>query len=276
MFSYRDAAGEIPDKTGFLVQYRTRCALPFFADLLFNSTLEIEHMSSYGFMFIACREGTLTRVENQNSTLATGGIVLHAARFYDFLAWAVMLGRETVFREKVLDLGRVKSGESVLDVGCGTGTLAIAAKRRVGSTGRVYGIDVSPAMIARARKKARKAGLDVEFKNEVIEALAFPDAQFDLVLSTLMLHHLPRRLREDGVREIRRVLKPGGRILVVDFGGTDQQRGLFAHFHHRHGHVKLAEVTTLLSSAGMKVAGSGAVGVKDLHFTLATAPCCKS
>ena len=153
----------------------------------------------------------MTRVENQNSTLATGGIVLHAARFYDFLAWAVMLGRETVFREKVLDLGRVKSGESVLDVGCGTGTLAIAAKRRVGSTGRVYGIDVSPAMIARARKKARKAGLDDEFKNEVIEALAFPDAKFDLVLSTLMLHHLPRRLREDGARGIRRVLKPGGR-----------------------------------------------------------------
>ena len=90
------------------------------------------------------------------------------------------------------------------------------------------------------------------YKNEVIEALAFPDAQFDLVLSTLMLHHLPLRLREDGAREIRRVLKPGGRTLVVDFAGTEQQRGLFAHFHHRHGHVKLDEVTALLSSAGMK------------------------
>lgn len=152
----------------------------------------------------------MTRVENRDSTPATSGIVLHAARFYDFLAWAVMLGREGAFRKKVIDLVRLKPGESVLDVGCGTGTLAIAAKRRVGSTGRVYGVDASPEMIARAGEKTRKAGLDIEFKNEVIETLAFPDAQFDAVLSTLMLHHLPRRLREDGTREIRRVLKPGG------------------------------------------------------------------
>jgi len=215
----------------------------------------------------------MTKVEQRNSFTAKGGIILHAARFYDFLAWAMMLGREGAFREKMLDLARLKTGESVLDVGCGTGTLAIAAKRRVGSTGKVYGIDASPEMTARASKKARKAGLDIVFKNDVIEALSFPDAQFDAVLSTLMFHHLPRKLREEGTREIRRVLKPGGRALVVDFGGTELQRGLVARFHHRHGHVNLSQVVELLSAAGLNVLESGAVGIKDLHFTLATTPC---
>jgi ubiquinone/menaquinone biosynthesis C-methylase UbiE len=227
-------------------------------------------------MFIKrCKENCMTKVEGRNSTPATGGFILHAERFYDFLAWAMMLGREGAFRDKVLDLAHIKAGESVLDVGCGTGTLAIAAKRRVGRTGEVYGIDASPEMIARASKKARKAGLDVVFKNDAIEALPFPEAQFDAVLSTLMFHHLPRKLREQGIREIRRVLKPGGRALVVDFGGTERQRGLVARFHHRHGHVKLPQVIELLSAAGLNVLESGPVGIKDLHFTLATTPCCK-
>jgi ubiquinone/menaquinone biosynthesis C-methylase UbiE len=112
-------------------------------------------------MFIKpCKENCMTKVEKRNSTPATGGLILHAARFYDFLAWAMMLGRAGAFREKVLDLARIKARESVLDVGCGTGTLAIAAKRRVGPTGKVYGIDASREMTARASEKARKAGLD--------------------------------------------------------------------------------------------------------------------
>ena len=217
----------------------------------------------------------MMKAQERHSISANGGIVLHAPRFYDFLAWVVMLGREGAFREKVIDLTRLKPGESVLDVGCGTGTLAIAAKRRVGPTGKVFGIDASPEMVERAGRKARKAGVDIVFKNESIDELSFPDAQFDVVLSTLMLHHLPRNLREQGTREMGRVLKPGGRVLVVDFGGLGQQKGLLAHFHHRHGHVKPAEVIALLNAAGLNVFESGAVGIKDLHFALATSPCSK-
>ena len=161
-------------------------------------------------------------------------------------------------------------------MGCGTGTLALAAKRRVGPAGKVYGIDASPEMIARAERKARKAGLGIEFKNNIVEALPFPDQQFDVVLSTLMFHHLPRKLREWGAREMRRVLKPGGRVLVVDFGGTEQQNGILVRFHRRHGHVKLPDVIALLLEAGLNVAENGAVGFKDLHFTLATPRCCQS
>ena len=79
-----------------------------------------------------------------------------------------------------------------MDIGCGTGTLAIAAKRRVGPAGGVFEVDASPEMIARARKKARKRGVAVNLENAVVQNLPFEDASFDAVLSTVMLHHLGR------------------------------------------------------------------------------------
>jgi ubiquinone/menaquinone biosynthesis C-methylase UbiE len=220
-------------------------------------------------------EDDMKNVEGQNLTPETTGLVLHGtARFYDLMAWVVMLGRERAFREKLIDLARLKNGESVLDVGCGTGTLAIAAKQGVGSTGKAYGIDASPEMIARADRKAKKAGIEVVFKNGVVEALPFPDAQFDVVFSTLMLHHLPREAREKCAREMRRVLKPGGRVLAVDFSSPQKKRSLLAHFHHRHGHVELRDMIALLSEAGLNVVKSGALGIRDLQFALAEAPSC--
>src|SRR5262245_32927389 len=145
----------------------------------------------------------MTTVERQNATLRTNGLVLHGtARFYDLLAWLVMRGREGAFREKVVDLARIQPGDRVLDVGCGTGTLAVTAKRRVGSMGAVYGIDPSPEMISRAIKKARKAGVEVVFREAIVESLPFPDEYFDTVLSTLMLHHLPPKTRVECAREM--------------------------------------------------------------------------
>jgi ubiquinone/menaquinone biosynthesis C-methylase UbiE len=161
------------------------------------------------------------------------------------------------------------AGESVLDVGCGTGSLAIAAKRHVSSTGTVHGIDASPAMIKHAIKKAQRRGINVEFKQALTQALPFPDAQFDLVLSTVMLHHLPRLARQQCAGEIRRVLKPSGRVLVVDFAApSHQRRGVIAHFH-RHGYPKLEDVIALLTAAGLEMMHSGPVGMNDLQFALA-------
>ena len=94
------------------------------------------------------------------------------------------------------------------------------------------------------------------------------------VLSTVMLHHLPGKARQQCAGEIRRVLKPGGRVLAVDFGGPARdRRGLFAHVH-RHGHVNLPDMIALLSGVGLNMVESGAVGLRDLQFVLATAPGC--
>ncbi len=93
----------------------------------------------------------------------TKGRVMHSeARYHDLLAWLLTFGRERAFRERLVELARLRPGETVLDVGCGTGTLAIAAKRRVGTAGTVYGIDPSPEMVDRATRKAAKAGVEVE------------------------------------------------------------------------------------------------------------------
>lgn len=211
----------------------------------------------------------MTTESGAGSRSGTKGRLIHWARGYDLLAWLFMRGREGAFRERVLDLARIKTGETVIDVGCGTGTLAIAAKRRVGPTGTVYGIDASSEMIARADWKAKRVSVDVGFKEAIVESLPFADERFDAVLSTLMLHHLPRKARAESAQEMRRVLKPGGRVLAVDFGGPQKRGGLVAHLH-RHGHVALTDLIDLLSTAGLTVVESGPVGVRNLQFVLAT------
>ena len=198
----------------------------------------------------------------------TRGRILHRAAGYDWLVWVLTLGRERALRDRFLTLARVQPGESVLDVGCGTGTLAIAAKGRVGPSGVVHGIDASAAMVARATSKAHRRSVDVAFEEAIVEALPFPDARFDLVTSTVMLHHLPRDAKLACAREMRRVVKAGGRVFVADFGSPSSRRSVIGHFHRR-GHTKPDDVRTLLTAAGLEPIDSGAVGTNDLHFVLA-------
>ena len=204
------------------------------------------------------------------------GHILHWARAYDALVWVVTLGREGRFRQRLTDLARLGPGESVLDVGCGTGSLAIAAKQRVGPEGEVCGIDPAPEMVARACRKASRAGVAARFETASVESLPFPDAAFDAVTGTLMLHHLPDDVRVRGIAEIARVLRPGGRFLAVDIGpGAGGRHHGLLHRFGTHAHFDLASVTPVLESARFRIDDRGPVGsprvigIADLQFVLA-------
>lgn len=147
----------------------------------------------------------------------TQGRLIRWATYYDLFTKILTLGQSWRLRRMTVDHALIKSGDSVLDVGCGTGDVTLLAKIRAGKDGKVYGIDPAPEMIAVARSKAARKGLDIDFRIGVIEALPFPDASLDVVTSSLMIHHLPDDLKMRGLAEIYRVLKPGGRLLVFDF-----------------------------------------------------------
>jgi ubiquinone/menaquinone biosynthesis C-methylase UbiE len=195
------------------------------------------------------------------------GVVTWAGR-YDVIVWLLTLGRETRFRELPLAPARLQQGESVLDVGCGTGSLAVVAKRMVGPTGEVHGIDASVPMIARAKAKARRRGVNAYFDVASADALPFPDRAFDVALSTVMLHHLSKTTRVAAVSEMRRVLRPNGRALLVDFAGARNGKGPRLHFH-RHGHVDPRALTEFAVEAGLRVVDSGPVGRWNLQYVLA-------
>lgn len=152
------------------------------------------------------------------------------AKHYDsYNKWG---GFGQAFRERIADEADLRSDDSVLDCGCGTGTLAVIAKRRVGADGKVRGIDLSTDQLDIAREKARKENLDIDFHEGSIDELPFPDDSFDVIFSTLMLHHVPNSVKVSAFREMRRVLKPGGRIVIADFGPPAHVWGwlLFAPF----------------------------------------------
>ena len=198
----------------------------------------------------------------------TTGKTIHAARFYDPLGAILMLGRGRALRERTIALAHLVPGESVLEVGCGTGEIALRAKARSGPSGSVAGIDPSPEMIAVARQKAARAKLDVDYRVATVEALPFADATFDVVLSSLMMHHLPEDLKPRAVAEIRRVLKPGGRLLVVDFKEPTSRLGRLVPVWlvHRRLPNGLQDLPGLLEAAGFAAVEAGATGFDYLGF----------
>jgi len=167
----------------------------------------------------------------------TRGRVIHWARFYDAASWVMSLGGGSKTDREIVERAGVRAGEKVLDVGCGTGAQTLPAAEKAGP-GNVAGIDASPEMIQVAREKAAKKGLDIDFRVAAIEELPFGDGEFDVVLSGFMLHHLPEDVQRRGFAEVRRVLKPGGRLLAVDMvsGRSLLGRiiGLFGHAHRPH------------------------------------------
>jgi ubiquinone/menaquinone biosynthesis C-methylase UbiE len=182
----------------------------------------------------------------------TKGLVLNDGWRYDLGEWFhdtfSFHGTFRKLRQRTINLACIQPGEQVLDVGCGTGTLAMEAALRVGRAGRVAGVDPGTQQIARARAKAARRHVSIEFQIGVIEQLPFPDQAFDVVFSTLMMHHLPTPLKRQGLAEIARVLKPGGRVVIADFKHKQERAGQAARFHA--GGSRIQELETLLKEAG--------------------------
>jgi ubiquinone/menaquinone biosynthesis C-methylase UbiE len=189
--------------------------------------------------------------------LHTEGRLIRWGSSYDMLVNILTLGQARRLRRMTVDLALLETGDSVLDVGCGTGAVTLPAKQSIGDTGEAAGIDPSPEMIEVARHKARRAGLEIDFRVGVIEALPYPDEAFEAVTSSLMMHHLPEPLQIEGLAEIMRVLKPGGRLLIADMRrpGTSLIERISAHLNLHHGHrhrVGIENLIPLLERVGFE------------------------
>jgi ubiquinone/menaquinone biosynthesis C-methylase UbiE len=125
--------------------------------------------------------------------------------------------RERLIRQRLIERLELDGGGRMLDVGCGTGTLAIWAKRQYPQV-EVSGVDGDPDIVGRAQRKAAAAGTDVDFRVAVATELPFTDQSFDRVTNTFVMHHLPPMQKRRCFEESLRVLRPAGQIHVVDFG----------------------------------------------------------
>lgn len=224
---------------------------------------------------------TTENAHNQSAP-KTQGRTIPWASYYDIVVRMVSFGKDKAIRKASAELAQINPGDKVLDVGCGTGDLTLEAKKLAGAAGRVYGIDASPNMIEQARKKAARIGSDVTFQVGLIENIDFPENQFDVVLSSLMMHHLPDGLKRAGLAEIYRVLKPGGRLLIVDMQSTSSgllgQRLTDFMIQIHGGHAAMQDNITkqisFVEAAGFSIAETEKIN-RQLSYILARKPTSK-
>lgn len=158
--------------------------------------------------------------------------------------------------EEMITLARVEDGQRVLDVGCATGNLLRTVGRRYPGADLV-GLDPDPKALARAGRKARRAGLRVRLDRGFAQHLPYPDASFDRVFSSLMLHHLDSPSKDALLAEVRRVLRPDGLLVLAD-ATLDK---------HGHGRRRMREQLhdNIGDAVSQRIAAAGYT-VEPTHF----------
>jgi ubiquinone/menaquinone biosynthesis C-methylase UbiE len=172
---------------------------------------------------------------------------------YDLLSR--LLGMNRVY-DALVAHAEIDDRLRVLEIGCGTGNLTTRAKR-AHPAAELIGTDPDPRALARAQRKAR--GLSgIRFERAYAQQLPYADGEFDRVLSSMMLHHLDEDVKTAAAAEVFRVLRPGGRLHVVDIGGdVTAHDGLAARLmrHNRHAVGNLGDsIPRLLRAAGFDCA----------------------
>ncbi|QYN35688.1 class I SAM-dependent methyltransferase [Pseudonocardia sp. DSM 110487] len=145
-----------------------------------------------------------------------------------------LLGVQRIHR-RLIELAAVEQGHRVLEIGCGPGGLVLRAQR-MHPDAEVVGLDPDPLALARARRKAERAGLPVRFDQGKAGELPYPDESIDRVLSSFMFHHLDDAEKRRALAEVRRVLRPGGRLHLVDIAG--HHHGPFGRRMQRNEHLR--------------------------------------
>lgn len=128
--------------------------------------------------------------------------------------------RERTFKNALIAQADLESGNRVLDLACGTGTLSIWIKEAYPETD-VHAIDGDPDILSLARRKASRANAVIDFRKAMSDDLPFPDAHFDRIVSSLFFHHLSLNDKARTASEIYRVLKPGGQFHLADWGQAE-------------------------------------------------------
>ncbi|SDL94913.1 Methyltransferase domain-containing protein [Nonomuraea maritima] len=213
----------------------------------------------------------LGRLLHNHEEHAEAGGTIDRPRAYEIFTSIGFIGGRRAAYTRLATAARPRAGDQVLDVGCGTGYLSRIMAPVIMPGGRVTGIDPSPAMVDHA---TRRAPANCSYIVGEGQGLPFPDGSFDLVVSSLAVHHMPVEARPQALRQMFRVLRPGGRLLIAEFRppvnplGRRIVRALSAPAM-RHSPQDL--LGTLIPDAGFEVESEGDLPYL-LYYVRATRP----
>jgi len=168
---------------------------------------------------------------------------------YDPMVSLMGFGRAV---QELISQANIERANSVLDLGCGTGTLIVMLKRQYSAV-EVTGLDPDSKALQRARKKASRAGVSVQLDHGFADALPYGERSFDRVFSSFMFHHLDEQERERTSREVLRVLRPDGSFHLLDFVSNETSHGFFERLFAGHALMKTntnQRILGLISRAG--------------------------
>lgn len=133
-----------------------------------------------------------------------------------------LTGRDRTVKRALLQQAELQSGQKILDLACGTGTLAVMVKKCEPGL-ELTGVDADPRMLNKARRKTASAKVSIDFDQALSFSLPYADNYFDQVLSTMFFHHLTWDDKVRSVQEVYRILQPGGHFYVADWGAPESR-----------------------------------------------------